>query len=155
MLAGLERGEPAVTLLRGDAGAGKAAVLDEIEQQASLRIRVLRTNAIESEWELAFASLHALLVPLCDRPDHLLPVSMPVLRSAFGLDNAPIDGDARSVWTASLDLLRRASFDGSILCLIDDAQWIDEASRAAMLFACRRLRDAPIAFIFTERSPSV
>ena len=112
-----------VLVLRGQAGVGKSALLqDTVEQAAGLQ--VLEARGIESEAELAFAGLHQLLRPVLDQVDSLPAPQARALRGAFGLEEG--NGDARFlVSVAVLSLLAEVAERRPVLCVVDDAHWLE------------------------------
>ncbi|MFC8100236.1 AAA family ATPase [Streptomyces sp. NPDC057363] len=143
-------GRSGCLLITGDPGIGKTALLDHAASAAD-RPRVLRSTAIESEAHLPFAGLHLLLRPALDRTDALPAPQARALRGVFGL--APSEpGDRMLVGLAVLSLLAELAADGSLLCLVDDAHWLDRASAEALLFAARRLDAEGIALIIAART---
>jgi DNA-binding CsgD family transcriptional regulator len=145
-------GESSVLVIRGEAGVGKSALLEYVAERAS-GCRIVRVAGVESEMELAFAGLHQLCAPMLDGLDRLPGPQRAALRSAFGLQ----DGDAPNpfiVALAALSLLADAAEAEPLACLVDDAQWLDQASAQALTFAARRLLAERIAIVFAVREPS-
>jgi len=143
-------------VLRGDPGIGKTALLDyaaelAAEKSAVAGIRVLRSAGIESEIELPFAGLHLLLRPVLDRSGALPEPQRRALESAFGFAAAPAAADRLLVGLAVLTLLSELAEDGPLLCLVDDAQWLDRESAQALLFAARRLDAEGVCLLFAAR----
>ncbi|MBB4929620.1 DNA-binding CsgD family transcriptional regulator [Lipingzhangella halophila] len=132
-------------VLRGEPGAGKTALLDHIAATVT-DIRVLRCTGIESEAELPFAALHLMLRSYTDRIDELPAPQAVALRGAFGLAE-PVTPDPFLAGLGILTLLSAIAEDGPVLCLVDDAQWLDQASRDALAFAGRRLHAEGVAFV--------
>ena len=138
-------------VLTGEAGIGKTALLSSAAQLAD-GMQVLRVVGVESETELAFAGLHQLLWPLHDGIDGLPPPQAAALRAAFGLAAAPPGGpNPFLVAVATLTLLAEAAEQSPVLCLIDDAHWVDASSSDALLFVARRLDAEGVAMVFTAR----
>src|SRR5919108_686126 len=145
-------GESSVLVVRGEAGVGKTALLDYVAEQAS-GCRIVRVAGVESEMELAFAGLHQLCAPMLDGLDGLPGPQGNALRVAFGLQ----DGDAPDrflVALAVLSLLAEAAEVEPLICLVDDVQWLDQASRQTLTFVARRLLAEPIGMVFAVREPS-
>ncbi|MEV0082941.1 LuxR C-terminal-related transcriptional regulator [Saccharopolyspora sp. NPDC050642] len=135
-------------VLRGEAGAGKSALLD---YAAAAPMRVLRATGAEPEADLAFAALHQLLLPVTDLLDALPEPQRDAVRGALGLAAPPAE-DARFLVSAGvLSLLAEAAADSGLLCLIDDFQWFDRASADAILFAVRRLHTHGVAVLIAAR----
>jgi hypothetical protein len=149
LLAGARVGRSGVLLVRGEAGIGKSALLDYASQEARGML-VLRATGVETEAELPFAGLHLLLRPVMGRIDALPEPQAAALRGAFGLSAR--GGDDRFLaGLAVLSLLSELSEDQPVLCVVDDAHWLDAASADALLFAARRLDAEGIALLFAAR----
>lgn len=149
LLAEARAGRSGALVIRGEAGIGKTALLDYAAEAGS-DMPVLRGEGIEAETQLPFAALHLLLKRDLDRLESLPRPQAEALRGALGLD-AGSGADRFLVGLAVLSLLTELAGDGPLLCLIDDAQWIDQASQDALLFAARRLESEGIALIFAAR----
>src|SRR5436305_13966497 len=144
-------GESSVLVLRGEAGVGKTALLEFVAERAS-GCRIVRVVGVESEMELAFAGLHQLCAPILDGLGGLPGPQRDALRVAFGLqDGAP--PNRFLVALAVLSLLSEAAEVEPILCLVDDAQWLDRASAQTLAFAARRLLAERIGMVFALREP--
>ncbi|WP_067806813.1 AAA family ATPase [Actinomadura formosensis] len=139
-------GRSGALVLRGQPGIGKSALLERAVARAD-GLRVLRTAGIESEAELPFAGLHLLLGPVLDRVDALPERQAAALRSAFGLGPAGQDGPLL-VGLAVLSLLADLA---PLLCVVDDAHWLDRASTEALAFAARRVQREGVALLFAVR----
>lgn len=135
-------------VLRGEAGIGKTALLDYAESVAG-DMRVLRVVGIESEAEVAYAALHLMFVRDLHLLDALPSAQAEALRTAFGASSVPVDGMLPGA--ATLSMLSEIADDRPLLCLLDDAQWFDQSSIEALLFAVRRLHTDPVATIFAAR----
>ncbi|AXB44645.1 ATP-binding protein [Amycolatopsis albispora] len=146
LLAGARDGISGALVLRGEPGIGKTSLLDHAAATAG-DLRVLRGVGIESEAELPFAGLHLLLRPVLDRLDALPELQRRALEGAFGLGNSG-DGDRFLIGAGVLTLLAE---QGPLLCLVDDAQWLDQASAGALLFAARRLDREGVVLLFAAR----
>ncbi|MEV1168767.1 AAA family ATPase [Nonomuraea sp. NPDC049784] len=145
-------GRSGVLVIRGEPGAGKSALLDYAQEQAE-GLRILRGTGIESEAELPYAALHLLLRTQLDRVAALPETQAAALNGALGLgDTAP--RNRLLVGLAVLSLLAESAGDGALLCLVDDVQWVDQASIDALAFAARRLDAEGVALIFATRSVS-
>jgi tetratricopeptide (TPR) repeat protein len=138
-----------VLVLRGDAGIGKTALLERALARAG-GMRVLSGAGVEAESELPFAGLHQLLWPILDLADELPDVQAGALRSAFGLSADRVE-DRFLVSVAVLSLLTAAADAQPLLCVIDDAHWLDGASADALVFVARRLQADPIAMLIGAR----
>jgi DNA-binding CsgD family transcriptional regulator len=144
-------GHSAVLVVRGAPGIGKTALVEDAIESAA-GFRVARTVGVESEMELAFAALHQLCAPMLDRVDRLPGPQRDALEVAFGLraGNVP---DRFLVGLAALSLLAEVATKRPVLCVIDDAQWLDRVSAQAMGFVARRLLAEPVAMIIAAREP--
>ncbi len=138
-------------MLRGEAGIGKTALLEHLVGSAG-EMTVLRAVGVESEMELAYASLHQLCVPLLNRLERLPPPQRDALRVVFGLtEGAP--PDRFLVGLAVLSLLSAVAEARPLLCVVDDAQWLDRASAVTLAFVARRLLAEPVGIVFAAREP--
>ena len=149
LLASVRAGPSRALVLRGEAGVGKCALLEYLVGRAS-GCGVAHAAGVESEMELAFAGLQQLCAPLLDRIDRLPGPQRDALGTAFGLRS----GDAPDrflVGLAVLSLLSEAAEDRPLLCLVDDAQWLDGASAQALAFVARRLRAESVGLVFAVR----
>src|ERR1700759_1720357 len=149
LLDAARTGRSGALLLRGPAGIGKTALLRWAESAAD-GFRVLRARGIQSESGIPFAGLAELIAPLLELLDDVPPVQAGALRGALAL--APgTSADRFTVPAALLSLLARAAEDGPVLLVVDDAQWLDEASIEAFLFAGRRLGAEGVAILAAMR----
>ncbi|GLW99503.1 helix-turn-helix transcriptional regulator [Microtetraspora sp. NBRC 16547] len=150
LLTEARAGQSGTLVIRGQAGIGKSALLHYAAGRAG-GMRVVRGIGIESEAELPFAALHLLLRTEFDRIRALPDAQATALSGALGLgDVAP---ESRFlVGLATLSLLSDLAEDGGLLCLIDDAQWCDQASIDALVFAARRLDAEGVAMVFAARA---
>ncbi len=139
-------GQSSALVLRGEPGCGKTALLSYLLDEAA-DFRVARVLGVESEMELAFAGVHQLCAQILDRLDELPDPQRDALRVAFGLRPGPAP-DRFLVGLAVLSLLALAAEDRPLLCVIDDAQWLDKSSLQAMAFVSRRLVAESIAVVF-------
>jgi len=151
MIAAVQEGESRVLVIRGDAGLGKTALIDHTVRSAR-NLRVLRAVGVESEMELAFATLHQLCLPLLDRLPNLPEPQREALETVFGL-RAGAPPDRFLVGLAVLSLVSDVSDEHPLLCVIDDAQWLDQASAQVLGFVARRLLAESIAVVFAAREP--
>ncbi|MEU3767217.1 AAA family ATPase [Amycolatopsis keratiniphila] len=143
------RGEGGVLVLRGEPGIGKSALLDHVGEAAAGEFQLIRASGAEFEGELPFAALHQLCVPALAHLDTLSAPYRESLLVAFGLaDGAP---DPFRVGLAALELLSTAAGTRPLLCLVDDAHWLDTASARALTFLARRIAAEPIAMVFAAR----
>jgi DNA-binding CsgD family transcriptional regulator len=151
LVSAIRRGESRSLVLRGEAGIGKTALLEYLTDSAS-DLTVLRAVGVESEMELAFASLHQLCAPLLDRLEGLPAPQRGALQVVFGLNPGP-PPDRFLVGLGVLSLLSEAAEERPLLCVVDDAQWLDQASALTLAFVTRRLLAEPVGIVFAARVP--
>ena len=151
LVEGLRGGRGSVLVLRGEAGAGKTALLDYLAEPAA-DLRMVRSAGVEPEMDLAFAGLQRLCGPVLDRLGQLPVPQRDALRTAFGLA-AGAAADRFLVGLAALSLLSDAATERPLVCVIDDAQWLDQASAQALAFVARRLRTERVLMLFAAREP--
>jgi len=137
-------------VLRGEVGVGKSALLAYAADRAAGRMRVLWGAGVESESELAFAALHQLVRPVLDRVERLPGPQAAALQGAFGLAAAQ-GGDRFLIGVGVLSLLAEAAEERPLVCLVDDAQWLDQPSTDALSFAARRLEAEGIVLLVAAR----
>ncbi len=147
----IRRGESRSLVLRGEAGIGKTALLQYLVESAP-DLRVLRAAGVESEMELAYAGLHQLCAALLARLERLPAPQRDALQIVFGLSAGPAP-DRFLVGLAVLSLLSDAAEDGPLLCVVDDAHWLDQASALTLAFVARRLLAEPVGLVFAAREP--
>jgi AAA ATPase domain len=151
LLDAVRAGESRALVVRGEPGVGKTALLDYLAEQAS-GCRVARVGGVESEMELAFAGVHQLLTPMLDRLERLPGPRGEALWTAFGLRSGSAP-DRFLVGLAVLSLLSDAAEEHPLLCLVDDAQWLDRASAQVLGFVARRLVAESVGLVFAARAP--
>jgi DNA-binding CsgD family transcriptional regulator len=151
MLARARDGQSAVLVIRGEPGIGKTALLRYAARQAS-GLRVAQVEGVEAEMELPFAGIHRLCAPALDRLDGLPEPQRNALSVALGM-SAGETPDRFLVALAVLSLLCAVAEERPLLCLVDDAQWLDSASLIALGFVARRLLAESIAIVFALREP--
>ncbi|RBQ16698.1 helix-turn-helix transcriptional regulator [Spongiactinospora rosea] len=149
LLDAARAGRSGVVVLRGEAGIGKTALLDWAAGTAS-GMRVLRVQGVEAESELPFAGLVQLLWPIQRHIGALPAPQAGALRAVLGQGPAEA-ADRFSTGLATLTLLAELAESGPLLCLVDDAHWLDQASADALLFAARRLAAEGVAMVFAAR----
>jgi DNA-binding CsgD family transcriptional regulator len=153
LLESARAGHSAALVLRGEPGVGKTALLDYVAERAS-GFDVARVASVESEMGFAFAGLMQLLSGVrLQRAEELPPPQRDALHRAFGL----IDGPAPETFLvslAALSLLSRVAEERPLVCLLDDAQWLDPESASGLSFVARRLAAERIAMLFAVREPS-
>ena len=150
LVASARSGESGVVVLRGEAGVGKTALLDYLAANAT-GCRVARIAGDESEMELAFAGLHQFCSPMLDHLDRIPFPQRVALATAFGLE-AGEPPDRFLVGLAVLSLLAEVAEAQPLVCLVDDAQWLDSVSAQTFGFVARRVFAESVAFVFAERS---
>ena len=139
-------------MLEGEAGVGKTALLDYAIGSAS-DLRVLRAVGVESEMELAFAALHQLCAPVLDRLERLPLPQRNALLTTFGLRAGVVPGRFL-VGLAVLSLLSDVADERPLVCVVDDAQWLDRASAQCVAFVARRLLAESVVMLFATREQS-
>jgi DNA-binding CsgD family transcriptional regulator len=152
LLEAVRGGQSRVLVVSGEPGVGKTALLEFAIGSVS-GFRVMRAVGVESEMELAFAALQQLCAPLLDRLDRLPAPQQEALGVAFGLraGDAP---DRFLVGLAVLSLLAEVAEEQPVVCVVDDAQWLDRASAQALVFVARRLLAESVALVLATREPS-
>jgi DNA-binding CsgD family transcriptional regulator len=151
LVGAVRAGASRALVVRGEAGAGKTALVDYLAGHAP-GCRVATAAGVQSEMELAFAGLHQLCAPMLD---HLCRLPVPqrdALRTAFGL-NAGAAPDRLFIGLAVLGLLSEVAGERPLLCVVDDEQWLDRASAQVLGFVARRLAAEPVALVFAARDP--
>ena len=151
LLKAVRDGGSRTLVLSGEAGVGKSALLDYL-LSAAPDMTAARTGGVESEMELAFASLHQMCSPLLA---HLAGIPTPqreALEVVFGLRTGAAP-DLFLVGLAVLSLLCNAAEQQPLLCIVDDAQWLDRASARTLAFVARRLLADPVGVVFAARVP--
>jgi len=151
LINAVRAGESRVLMVRGEPGIGKTALLEYLLRQAA-GCRVAQAAGVQSEMELAFAGLHQLLAPMLNHAGALPAPQRDALRVAFGISAGPAP-DRFLVGLAALGLLSEAAGERPLICLIDDAQWLDRASAQVLGFTARRLAADPVGVVFAARAP--
>ncbi len=151
LVSAVRRGESRSLVLRGEAGIGKTALLEYLTASAS-DATIVRAVGVESEMELAYASLHQLCGPLLDRLGRLPAPQREAMEIVFGLSagGAP---DRFLVGLAVLSLFAAVAEERPLLCIVDDAQWLDQTSGLTLAFVARRLLAEPVGIVFGAREP--
>ncbi|MBB2991404.1 DNA-binding CsgD family transcriptional regulator [Mycolicibacterium iranicum] len=142
-------GRSQVLVLRGEAGVGKTALLDHLSENTS-GFALTRISGVQSDMELAFAGLQQLCAPLLGHRETLPAPQRAALDVAFGYGAGPVP-DRFLVGLAVLSLLAAASAENPVLCIIDDAQWLDQVSLQTLAFVARRLLAERVAMVFALR----
>jgi AAA ATPase domain len=152
VLADALAGHSRVAVLRGEAGAGKSALLGYLAERAA-GSHVATAVGVESEMELAYSGLHQLCAPMLDHLDRLPIPQRDALATVFGLSTGPAP-DRFLVGLAALTLLSDAAEQQPLVCIVDDAQWLDDTSARTLGFVARRLLAERIALVFAVRTGS-
>ncbi|WP_228718087.1 AAA family ATPase [Kitasatospora acidiphila] len=149
LLREVRGGRSRVLVLRGEAGVGKSALLDHLAGQAA-QLQTVRAAGVEAESDFAYSALQRMCVPLLSHLDRLPAVQQDALRVAFGLSagNPP---EMLLVGIAVLGLFAEAAAQSPLVCLVDDAQWLDLMSQRILAFVGRRLDAESVALVFAER----
>jgi ATP/maltotriose-dependent transcriptional regulator MalT len=153
LLEGARESRSGVLVIRGEAGVGKSALLEDARERAS-DMRVLACTGVEAESALPFAALHQLLRPVLRHLEKVPRPQADALRGALGLATGRVD-DRFLVSLAVLSLLAEAAEQRPLLCLVDDAHWLDDASADALVFVARRLEAEGIVLLFAAREGEV
>ncbi|MGE7439119.1 ATP-binding protein [Kitasatospora sp. NPDC001175] len=149
LLREVRDGRSRVLVLRGEAGVGKSALLDYLAGQAA-QLQTVHAAGVEAESDFAYSALQRLCAPLLSHLDRLPSVQQDALRVAFGLSagNPP---EMLLVGIAVLGLFAEAAAESPLVCLVDDAQWLDLMSQRILAFVGRRLDAESVALVFAER----
>src|SRR4051812_38771535 len=152
LLQRVRAGQSQALVLRGERGIGKTVLLERIATQAQ-EFRVIRLRGVESEAELPYATLHLLCGLVGEGIPTLQPGQRDALETAIGTRVGPTDRFL--VGVATLELLAAAAGRQPLLCIVDDAQWLDRQSAQALAFVARRLQSQPVAILMAERDPQM
>ena len=153
LVSAVRGGESRSVVVRGEAGIGKTALLEYLVASAS-DLRVVRAMGVESDMELAFASLHQLCSPLLDHVEELPAPQRRALETVFGLSDGAAP-DRFLVGLAVLSLFAAETEQRPLLCVVDDAQWLDRASALTLAFVARRLLAERVGLVFAAREPGL
>ncbi|MFK4119860.1 ATP-binding protein [Streptomyces longwoodensis] len=152
LLADVRTGRSEVLVLRGEAGIGKSELLKYLIDRAS-GCRVVRASGVQSEMELSYAGLHQLCAPLLGRLDDLPEPQRIALSTAFGMQSGPAP-DRFLVGLSTLSLLAGRGGEQPLVCIVDDAQWLDSVSAQTLQFVARRLLADSLLLVFAVREPA-
>ncbi|MFI2780878.1 helix-turn-helix transcriptional regulator [Streptomyces sp. ALB3] len=148
-LAACRQGAGAGLLLHGEAGIGKTTLLDYAAERAE-GMRLLRVEGIESEMDLAYGGLHQLFLPVPEAVDGLPAPQAAAIRAVFGLSDRAVP-DRLAIRLAVLSMVSDLSARSPLLCLIDDVQWLDQATVDVLTFVARRLATEAAVMLFAAR----
>ncbi|HEY2202054.1 MAG TPA: ATP-binding protein, partial [Solirubrobacteraceae bacterium] len=151
LVSAIRHGESRTLVLRGEAGIGKTALLECLVESAT-DLTVVRAVGVESEMELPFAGLHQVCGSMLDQLERLPAPQRDALRVVFGLSAGPAP-DQFMVGLAVLTLISEVPEKQPLLCVVDDAQWLDRASALTLAFVARRLLADPVGIVFAAREP--
>lgn len=153
LLVAVRTGRSATVVLRGEAGIGKTELLRYVRERAT-GCRIVTAAGVQSEMEISYAGLHQLCRPLLTGLDQLPGPQRDALSTTFGLRGGDVP-DRFLVGLATLSLLAEADGDRPLVCLVDDAQWLDQASALTLEFVARRLLAESVLIVFAVRAPSL
>ena len=151
LVANVRAGHGQALVLRGEAGTGKTALLGYLLERARGH-HIARAAGAQTETELSFAGLHQLCAPFLDRLERLPSPQRDAMSTAFSLQGGDTP-DRFAVALAVMSLLSGVAEERPLVCVVDDAQWLDPASTQALAFVARRLVTEPIAIVFAVRQP--
>jgi len=149
LIAGARGGVSGALLVRGTAGIGKTALLDYLLANTA-GCRIVRAGSVESEMELAYSGLHQLCAPMLDHLDRLPDPQRDAMGTAFGLRGG-YPADKFLVGLAVLSLMSDVAETQPLICLVDDAQWLDRTSAQVLGFVARRLAAESVVIVFAAR----
>ncbi len=149
LVEAIRAGQSRVLVMHGEPGVGKTVLLDYLAGRTD-GCRVLRVTGVQSEMELAFAGLHQLCAPLLGRRGVLPDPQRQAIGTAFGMSAGPAP-DRFLVGLAILGLLSDAAVERPVLCVVDDAHWLDQESAQVLAFVARRLGAEPVGLVFGTR----
>ena len=152
LLTGVRSGRSGVLVVRGEAGIGKTALLEYLVEQAS-GCTVARATGVQADMELPFAGLQQLFGSMLGPLERLPDPQRDAVEVAFGLRSGPAP-DRFEVGLAVLGLLAEVAEQEPLVCVVDDAQWLDQASAQTLAFVARRLMAESVALVFAVRDPA-
>lgn len=147
------QGDGAALMLWGEPGIGKTALLEHVAESAAADFTIMRCRGTRLESRLAFAALHELLWPVMERISTLPEPQAKALNGALGISSDV--ADRFLIGVAVLTLIRELTGERPVLLIADDAQWLDEPSAHLLVFVARRLRNEPVAMLFTGHDDPV
>ncbi|MFC9996129.1 LuxR C-terminal-related transcriptional regulator [Nocardia sp. NPDC127526] len=151
LMSGAAAGHSGALAIIAGAGEGKSALLERAAELADPAWRVLRCTGVECTAELPFSGLRELLGPVLQHKDVLPEPQRRALCVALGMEETGEHAERFLIGLATLTLLSEFSAEGPVVCLVDDAQWLDQPSADALLFAARRLGDEGLVILFAGR----
>src|ERR1700733_8003693 len=152
VLTGIRSGRSEVLVVRGEAGIGKTALLEHLVDRAS-GCMVARAAGVQADMELPFAGLQQLFGSMLGSLEPLPDPQRDAVEVAFGVRSGPAP-DRFEVGLAVLGLLAEVAEQQPLVCVVDDAQWLDQASARTLAFVARRLMAESVALVFAVREPS-
>ena len=152
LLTAMRSGRSGVLVVRGEAGIGKTALLEQLVEQAAGSM-VARATGVQADMELPFAGLQQLFGSMLGSLDRLPGPQREAVEVAFGLRSGPTP-DRFEVGLAILGLLAEVAEQEPLVCVVDDAQWLDQASARTLAFVARRLMAESVALVFAVREPA-
>ena len=152
LLTGVRSGRSGVLVVRGEAGIGKTALLDQFVERAA-GCRVARAAGVQADMELPFAALQQLFGSMLGPLERLPDPQREAVEVAFGLRSGSAP-DRFEVGLAMLGLLAEVAEQEPLVCVVDDAQWLDQASARTLAFVARRLMAESVALVFAVRDPA-
>src|ERR1700736_1830612 len=152
LLTGIRSGRSGVLVVRGEAGIGKTALLEQLVEQAS-GCTVARATGVQADMDLPFAGLQQLFGSMLGPLERLPGPQREAVEVAFGLRSGSAP-DRFEVGLAMLGLLAEVAEQEPIVCIVDDAQWLDQASALTLAFVARRLMAEAVALVFAVREPA-
>jgi hypothetical protein len=152
LLADIRQGVSRALVLLGEAGIGKTALLQYLIESAT-DVHVVRAAGAESEAELAYAGLQQVCAPMLAELERLPAPRREALETVFGLRSGGVP-DRFLVGLGVLTLFSDAATERPLLCVIDDTQWLDQASALTLAFVARRVSAEPVGLVFAARSPA-
>jgi DNA-binding CsgD family transcriptional regulator len=152
LLTGIRSGRCGVLVVRGEAGIGKTALLEQLTEQAT-GCAVARATGVQADMELPFAGLQQLFGSMLGPLERLPGPQRDAVEVAFGLRFGPAP-DRFEVGLAMLALLAEVAEQQPLVCIVDDAQWLDQASARTLAFVARRLMAESVALVFAVREPA-
>jgi hypothetical protein len=151
LVEAVRAGESRALVVHGEPGVGKTALLEYLGGSAP-GCRIERAAGVQLEMELAFAGLHQLCAPMLDRLEAVPAPQREALRTAFGMSSGPA-ADRFLVGLAVLSLMSAVAERQPLICLVDDGQWLDSASRTVLAFVARRLGAESVGLVLATRGP--